>query len=50
LRAVLAHAGTIDRVWRLGDILGYGPHPKQTIAVLRSSELTRCAAKYWRKS
>lgn len=36
LRAVLAHAGNIDQLWCLGDILGYGPHPRQTVAMLRA--------------
>ena len=25
LDAVLAHAGTVDAVWHLGDVVGYGP-------------------------
>jgi diadenosine tetraphosphatase ApaH/serine/threonine PP2A family protein phosphatase len=27
LEAVLAHAGMVDAVWHLGDIVGYGPDP-----------------------
>ena len=27
LDAVLAHAGTVDAVWHLGDVVGYGPDP-----------------------
>ena len=39
LRAVLAHAkdgGAIDGLWCLGDTVGYGPHPNECIAELRS--------------
>jgi diadenosine tetraphosphatase ApaH/serine/threonine PP2A family protein phosphatase len=32
--AVLAHAGNVDEVWSLGDIVGYGPDPSQCIALL----------------
>ena len=35
LRAVLDHAGSIDAVWCLGDIVGYGPQPNECIALLR---------------
>ena len=38
-RAVLDHAkdgGAIDGLWCLGDIVGYGPHPNECIAELRS--------------
>jgi predicted phosphodiesterase len=27
LDAVLADAGTVDAVWHLGDVVGYGPDP-----------------------
>lgn len=27
LDAVLAHAGTVDALWHLGDVVGYGPDP-----------------------
>jgi diadenosine tetraphosphatase ApaH/serine/threonine PP2A family protein phosphatase len=36
--AVLAHAdsgGPVDAVWCLGDIVGYGPHPNECLALLR---------------
>jgi predicted phosphodiesterase len=36
LDAVLAHAGTIDGVWHLGDIVGYGPDPDGVVARLAS--------------
>lgn len=38
-RAVLRHAeagGTIDRLWCLGDVVGYGPDPMACIELLRS--------------
>ncbi len=41
LRAVLAHAeagGDVDGLWCLGDTVGYGPHPNECIAELRSSD------------
>jgi predicted phosphodiesterase len=34
LEAVLAHAGTVDGVWHLGDIVGYGPEPDGVVARL----------------
>lgn len=34
LDAVLAHAGPIDGVWHLGDIVGYGPDPNGVVARL----------------
>jgi predicted phosphodiesterase len=44
--AVLRHAeegGAVDAVWCLGDIVGYGPHPNQCIALLTGYE-HRCVA------
>ena len=35
-QAVLASAGTVDRVWFLGDILGYGPDPNECVAFLQT--------------
>jgi len=35
LDAVLADAGTVDRVWQLGDIVGYGPDPDAVVDRLR---------------
>jgi predicted phosphodiesterase len=35
LDAVLAAAGTVDVVWHLGDIVGYGPDPDAVVARLR---------------
>jgi predicted phosphodiesterase len=34
LEAVLSAVGSIDAVWQLGDVVGYGPEPDETIAVL----------------
>jgi predicted phosphodiesterase len=34
LDAVLAHAGAVDGVWHLGDVVGYGPDPDGVIARL----------------
>lgn len=31
LDAVLAHAGAIDAVWHLGDVVGYGPEPDAVV-------------------
>ena len=39
--AVLAHAGAagrVDALWCLGDTVGYGPHPNECVALLRSYE------------
>ena len=34
LAAVLAHAGSVDAVWQLGDVVGYGPEPDAVVATL----------------
>src|SRR3990170_141354 len=31
LEAVLAHAGSFDAAWCLGDLVGYGPDPNEVI-------------------
>jgi diadenosine tetraphosphatase ApaH/serine/threonine PP2A family protein phosphatase len=31
LDAVLAHAGTVDETWCLGDLVGYGPDPNEVV-------------------
>jgi len=39
--AVLRHSeasGPVDALWSLGDIVGYGPHPNECIALLRRYE------------
>jgi diadenosine tetraphosphatase ApaH/serine/threonine PP2A family protein phosphatase len=35
LEAVLRDAGSFDRIWCLGDMVGYGPNPNECIALLR---------------
>lgn len=40
--AVLADAGRVDRVWCLGDVVGYGPDPNECIALLRQQPEMRC--------
>ena len=34
LDAVLAHAGRVDAIWHLGDVVGYGPDPDGVVARL----------------
>jgi predicted phosphodiesterase len=31
LNAVIADAGTFDRIWCLGDLTGYGPDPNECL-------------------
>jgi predicted phosphodiesterase len=35
LEAVLNHAGEVDAVWCLGDLVGYGPDPNECITTIR---------------
>ena len=38
LEAVLAHAegqGSLEAIWSLGDLVGYGPQPRECLALLR---------------
>jgi predicted phosphodiesterase len=35
LDAVLAEMPSVDEVWHLGDVVGYGPHPDEVVARLR---------------
>jgi predicted phosphodiesterase len=35
LDAVLADAGSVDAVWHLGDVVGYGPEPEAVVERLR---------------
>ena len=35
LETVLKHAGKVDAVWCLGDVVGYGPNPNECIALLK---------------
>ncbi len=38
LEAVLASLGSVDRLWVLGDIVGYGPHPDEVVARLQERD------------
>lgn len=42
LQAVLSDAGSFDRVWCLGDVVGYGPDPNECISLLRQQPGLRC--------
>ena len=35
LDAVLAAVPSVDGIWQLGDVVGYGPHPDEVVARLR---------------
>lgn len=35
LDAVLGAIGSVDEIWQLGDVVGYGPHPDEVVARLR---------------
>ena len=35
LETVLEHAGEVDAVWCLGDVVGYGPNPNECIELLK---------------
>ena len=37
LEAVLASIGSVDAVWQLGDVVGYGPDPDAVVARLREA-------------
>ena len=40
LEAVLADMGSVDALWCLGDVVGYGPWPIECISLLRE----KCSA------
>lgn len=46
LEAVLADAGEFDKVWCLGDIVGYGPDPNECVELLRRHQLTCLAGNH----
>lgn len=46
LEAVIKDAGNFDRVWCLGDVVGYGPQPNECIDRLRDFELTCLAGNH----
>jgi diadenosine tetraphosphatase ApaH/serine/threonine PP2A family protein phosphatase len=35
LDAVLSHAGDVDAIWHLGDVVGYGPEPEFCVDLVR---------------
>ena len=37
LEAVLASVGSVDAIWQLGDVVGYGPNPGAVVARLREA-------------
>lgn len=46
LDAVIADAGTVDAVWCLGDVVGYGPQPVECIDRLREFDLVAIAGNH----
>lgn len=46
LEAVIQNAGSFDRVWCLGDVVGYGPEPNECIDRLRSFDLVCLAGNH----
>ena len=40
LDAVLSHAGDVDAIWHLGDVVGYGPEPDAVVARLSERDAT----------
>ena len=42
LEAVLADAGKVDATWCLGDIVGYGPDPNDTVELVRTIPNLTC--------
>jgi diadenosine tetraphosphatase ApaH/serine/threonine PP2A family protein phosphatase len=36
LQRVLEDAGEVDEVWSLGDIVGYGPNPRECVEIVRT--------------
>jgi len=40
LDAVLQHAGQVDAIWHLGDVVGYGPEPDAVVARLAELDAT----------
>ena len=46
LDAVIQDAGSFDRVWCLGDVVGYGPEPNECITRLREFDLVCLAGNH----
>ena len=42
LEAVLASAGTVDEIWCLGDLVGYGPDPNEVMQRVRALPRLTC--------
>ncbi len=42
LDAVLKDAGKVDKIWCLGDLLGYGPDPNEVVKRIRSLKNCTC--------
>jgi len=42
LQAVLKDAGKVDAVWCLGDLVGYGPDPNESIELIRKQANLTC--------
>lgn len=46
LETVLADAGSFDKIWCLGDLVGYGPQPNECIEHLRKSNALAVAGNH----
>lgn len=42
LEAVIHHAGKVDEVWCLGDLVGYGPFPNECIQLIKDTPNITC--------
>lgn len=42
LKSVLEHAGEVDAVWCLGDLVGYGPNPNECVELVREQPNLVC--------
>ncbi len=42
LEAVIEDAGSVDAVWCLGDVVGYGPDPNECVALIRRQPNLTC--------
>lgn len=42
LDAVLGDAGNVDRIWCLGDLLGYGPDPNEVVQCIQTLPHCQC--------
>ncbi len=46
LEAVIADAGTFEKIWCLGDVVGYGPQPNECIDRLRQFDFSGVAGNH----